>query len=90
MFNPYLIYPNRVRVIVEKQYDDLWVASVPGVPSIGAPAKHPFSAINSLIDRSGDPDLTIDALRPVEGQMTNDHWEFEIQRKNWRPAVLTN
>lgn len=90
MFNPFLIFSNRCRVVVEKQFDDQWVATLPGLPKLAAPAKYPFGAIRNLMKRSGDPEFTLESLRPVESRMTNDHLEFEIERSGWRPRVLAN
>lgn len=90
MFNPLLIFSNRCRVIVEKQSDNHWIASFPGLPKLAAPAKYPFGALRNLIERAGDAELTIESLRPVDSRSTKDHLEFEIERNDWRPTVLAN
>lgn len=90
MFNPFLIFSNRCRVVVEKQSDDRWVATLPGLPKLAAPARYPFGAVRNLMERAGDPKFTFESLRPVKTRMTKDHLEFEIERSDWRPTVLAN
>lgn len=90
MFNACLYCPTQSRIIVERQIDDTWVASLPGVPKAAQPAKYPIAAIQNLIDRSGEPTLTVESLRPVEGRITKNYLEFQIERNDWRPTILAN
>lgn len=85
-----LTHPTGSRIVVEKRFDDTWVASLPGVPQAAAPAQYPIAAIQNLIDRSGEPTLTVDSLRPVEGRITPNYLEFAIERSDWRPTILAN
>ena len=90
MFNTCLTCPTGSRIIVERRFDDTWVASLPGVPNAAAPAKYPIAAIQNLIERSGEPGLKVDSLRPIEGRMNKNYLEFKIERSDWRPTILAN
>lgn len=91
MINPSSAFLMSNRLIVERHKEDSWKASFLGLPGFGATAKHPFSAIQNLIDRSGDPSLSFDTLRPIVESTQDHHWEFEIPRADdWRLTILAN
>ena len=90
MINPFLVYPPTKRLIVDRLDNDSWIASFPGLPKVGATAKHPLSALQNLIVRAGDPTLKLDALQPVQEETGKDRLVFEIPRTDWRPRLLAN
>jgi hypothetical protein len=90
MFNPWLACSHPNRLIVEQKTEEMWRASFAGLPEFGVTATHPFSAIQNLIDRSGDPSLSLSELRPVVEATRCNRLEFEIRRADWRPKVLAN
>ena len=90
MINPASAFSTSNRLTVERLTEDSWKASFQGLPEFGAKAKHPFTAIQILIDRSGDPSLSFGTLRPIVESMQDNHLEFEIPRADWRPRILTN